>query len=182
MAELIHRDKGYASAIMWSIANEPRTQLALADHHFKEVANFTRSLDASRPITAAIAQSVDGDLSSQYLDILMFNRYNGWYSNGGRLNTIRGRVEDEARGWHKKHNKPVMVAEYGADTQEGLHLLPAYIWSEEYQEQLYSKHFQAFDNLRQEGFFIGEFVWNFADFKTAQSKFARNARTVNDFY
>jgi beta-glucuronidase len=62
------------------------------------------------------------------------------------------------------------MSEYGADTVEGLHLLPAYVWSEEFQSQQFSKHFEAFDKLRSEGFFIGEFVWNFADFKTAQSK------------
>lgn len=33
-----------------------------------------------------------------------------------------------------------------------------------------SRHFEAFDRLRKKGFFIGEFIWNFADFKTAQSK------------
>lgn len=33
-----------------------------------------------------------------------------------------------------------------------------------------SEHFKAFDRLRQAGFFAGEFIWNFADFKTAQSK------------
>lgn len=37
------------------------------------------------------------------------------------------------------------------------------------QSQQFSKHFKAFDQLRSEGFFIGEFVWNFADFKTAQT-------------
>ena len=48
--------------------------------------------------------------------------------------------------------------------------LPEYIWSEEYQKEVLSKHFEAFDQLRNEGFFIGEFIWNFADFRTAQSK------------
>lgn len=48
--------------------------------------------------------------------------------------------------------------------------LPAYIWSEDYQSQVFSRHFRAFDDLRRQQFFIGEFVWNFADFKTAQSK------------
>ena len=46
---------------------------------------------------------------------------------------------------------------------------PTYIWSEEYQTELCSKHFQAFDILRKRGFFIGEFIWNFIDFKTEQS-------------
>jgi beta-glucuronidase len=50
---------------------------------------------------------------------------------------------------------------------------PEYIWSEEYQVKLLSKHFEAFDQLRNENgsFFIGEMIWNFADFNTAQSKF-----------
>lgn len=56
--------------------------------------------------------------------------------------------------------------------------LPAFIWSEEYQVNLLSKHFEAFDELRQKGFFIGEFVWNFADFKTAQCKVTKvNSRS-----
>lgn len=49
--------------------------------------------------------------------------------------------------------------------------LPDYIWSEEYQDSLLSRHFECFDQLRSEGFFIGEMIWNFADFKTAQSTF-----------
>jgi beta-glucuronidase len=49
---------------------------------------------------------------------------------------------------------------------------PEYTWSEEYQEKLLSKHFEAFDMLRNESFFIGEMIWNFADFNTAQSKYS----------
>ncbi|KAJ9576671.1 hypothetical protein L9F63_025435, partial [Diploptera punctata] len=63
-----------------------------------------------------------------------------------------------------------MITEYGAGTMEGLHITtPDYIWSEEYQTDLFSRHFLAFDHLRSEGFFIGEMIWNFADFKTAQT-------------
>lgn len=44
------------------------------------------------------------------------------------------------------------------------------MWSEEFQTQFMSTYFQAFDQLRQEGWFIGEMIWNFADFKTSQCK------------
>jgi beta-glucuronidase len=47
--------------------------------------------------------------------------------------------------------------------------LPSFVWSEEYQDDFLSKYFEAFDQLREEGFFIGEMIWNFADFKTAQT-------------
>lgn len=62
-------------------------------------------------------------LQGQYLDIIGFNRYNAWYSNTGRLETIRIRVEEEALRWHAKYNKPVFMAEYGADTLSGLHFV-----------------------------------------------------------
>ncbi|XP_058457881.1 beta-glucuronidase isoform X3 [Malaya genurostris] len=167
--QLVHRDRNHPSVIMWSIANEPRTNQMAADAYFEAVAKYTRELDPSRPVTASIAVGVDDDRAAKHLDIVSFNRYNGWYQNAGKLNMITNRVMDEAHAWHTKHNKPVLMSEYGADTMEGLHLLPAYIWSEDYQSQVFSRHFRAFDRLRQEKFFIGEFVWNFADFKTAQT-------------
>lgn len=123
------------------------------------------------------------------MDIISFNRYNAWYQNAGHLDMITGNVVDEATAWFEKYNKPVLMSEYGADTMEGLHIVrksvrqcnllslfivfqyPAFIWSEEFQVKMMSKHFEAFDLLREKGFFIGEFIWNFADFKTAQSRF-----------
>ncbi|CAD7089028.1 unnamed protein product [Hermetia illucens] len=167
--QLIHRDRNHPSVVMWSIANEPRTKSLSADSYFEKVANFTRSLDPTRPVTAALNAAADEDKAGKHLDIISFNRYNGWYRNPGRLDMIIRNVMDEAKLWNKLHNKPVLMSEYGADTVAGLHLLPAFIWSEEYQATLFSKHFKAFDNLRKVGWFIGEFVWNFADFKTEQS-------------
>ncbi|XP_071051958.1 beta-glucuronidase isoform X1 [Onthophagus taurus] len=169
LTELIKRDKNRPSVVAWSIANEPRTQLINAGPYFRDVATHVKSLDQSRPITIAIAQGVSVDQSAEHLDIIGFNRYNAWYQNGGRLDTITNNVIEEATGWFEKHNKPVMMLEYGADTLEGLHIHPNFIWSEEYQVELMSQHFKAFDVLREKGFFVGEFIWNFADFKTAQT-------------
>ncbi|XP_023033558.1 beta-glucuronidase isoform X1 [Drosophila willistoni] len=169
LEQLVHRDRNHASVVMWSIANEPRTRETNAGTYFQFVANYTRSLDKTRPITAAIAQPHTEDKAGNSLDIISFNRYNAWYSNPGRLDMVTQRVIDEASGWYKKYNKPVIMAEYGADTMDGLHMQPAYVWSEEFQSEVFSRHFRAFDVLRRKGWFIGEFVWNFADFKTAQS-------------
>ncbi|XP_076647331.1 beta-glucuronidase [Halictus rubicundus] len=169
LSELIRRDKNRPSVIMWSIANEPRTQLPEAGEYFKQVAHHTKALDPTRPITIAMARAVQEDKAGEYLDVISFNRYNAWYNNPGRIDTIISRVIGEAEAWHRKYNKPVLMSEYGADTMAGLHELPEYVWSEEYQKEIFSKHFEAFDQLRSEGFFIGEFIWNFADFRTAQS-------------
>ncbi|KAI5719831.1 hypothetical protein M8J76_015583 [Diaphorina citri] len=169
LEELIRRDKNRPSTIMWSVANEPRSHLPGADVYFKSILSFVRTLDVSRPYTAAIAVGSDQDQLAQYLDIIGFNRYNSWYSNPGHTEIIRIRVEEEAENWFKKHNKPVYMSEYGADTMAGLHLYPSYVWSEEFQIDMLSEHFKAFDNLRKKHFFIGEMIWNFADFKTAET-------------
>lgn len=58
LSELIRRDKNRPSVIMWSIANEPRTQLPEAGEYFKQVAHHTKALDPTRPITIAMARTV----------------------------------------------------------------------------------------------------------------------------
>ncbi|XP_073995288.1 beta-glucuronidase-like isoform X2 [Rhodnius prolixus] len=168
LTELIQRDKNRPSVIMWSVANEPRTQHPAAAEYFRNVVSHVKSVD-SRPVTSALAQRADLEYGGQFLDVIGFNRYNGWYSEPGRTDVIRLNVESEAKEWHLKHNKPVIMMEYGADTMPGLHFHPQYIWSEEYQIELFSEHFKAFDNLRNKFFFIGEMIWNFADFKTNQA-------------
>lgn len=56
-----------------------------------------------------------------HMDIISFNRYNGWYANAGQTKMISNRVIEEARAWHLKYNKPVIMMEFGADTIDGYH-------------------------------------------------------------
>uniref|UniRef100_A0A6M2DP63 Beta-glucuronidase n=1 Tax=Xenopsylla cheopis TaxID=163159 RepID=A0A6M2DP63_XENCH len=135
----------------------------------ESVVQHVKSLDASRPITLATNRGVSEDKAIQHVDIISFNHYYGWYTYPGRIDMITQEVIKIAKNWHNTFKKPVLMSEYGADTVEGLHISPDFVFSEEYQVEMMSKHFQAFDKLREEGFFIGEFIWNFADFKTAQS-------------
>ncbi|CAH0585620.1 unnamed protein product [Chrysodeixis includens] len=169
LTELIRRDKNHPSVIMWSISNEPRSSNKMADKYFGEVVRHVKSMDLSRPVTIAISTSANADKSGRHLDVISFNRYNGWYASPGQTVQITHNVVEEASAWHRLHRKPVIMTEYGADTIAGLHLYPEFIWSEEYQCALLSEHFKAFDHLRKAGFFAGEFIWNFADFKTPQS-------------
>ena len=55
------------------------------------------------------------------MDIISFNRYNGWYTNTGLLDTITDNVVGEATEWFSKFKKPILMSEYGADTLAGLH-------------------------------------------------------------
>ncbi|XP_030751685.1 beta-glucuronidase-like isoform X2 [Sitophilus oryzae] len=168
LTQLIQRDKNRPAVIIWSAANEPRTQYPAAKEYFRQIIQHIKNLDTTRPTTIVEAQGSGTTQASEFVDIVSFNRYNAWYSNEGNLDLVIENVVNEATSWNTVYNKPVIMQEYGGDTMAGLHFLPNFIWSEEYQVGLLSRHFQAFDFLKIQGFFIGEFIWNFADFKTAQ--------------
>ena len=78
-------------------------------------------------------------------------------------------LEAELERWAEKHDKPILVTEYGADAMPGLHALRPVIWTEEYQAELLDTYHRVFDRIDA---VVGEHVWNFADFATGQS-FAR---------
>ncbi|XP_066938200.1 beta-glucuronidase-like [Macrobrachium rosenbergii] len=169
MKEMIRRDKNRPSVIMWSVANEPVSSESKADSYFRQIVNTTKSLDPTRPVTAAINVGKNVDFASKYLDVIMVNKYYSWYSDTGHLELIENQTITEFTEWYNLRQKPVMISEYGAGTIIGIHRSPAFLWSEEYQGELLKNHFKAFDVLREQGFFIGEMIWNFADFATPQN-------------
>uniref|UniRef100_A0A914V247 Glycoside hydrolase family 2 catalytic domain-containing protein n=1 Tax=Plectus sambesii TaxID=2011161 RepID=A0A914V247_9BILA len=87
----------------------------------------------------------------------------------GHLETIRSSLNYDLTQWHKKFNKSIIVTEYGADSAPGINHDPPVDFSESYQVELMRQTHLAFDDLRGEGIVVGEMVWNFADFMTAQS-------------
>ena len=54
-------------------------------------------------------------------DVVMLNRYYGWYVNTGDLAAAERALEAELHAWAAKHGKPIIMTEYGADTLPGLH-------------------------------------------------------------
>lgn len=168
MKELVRRDKNRPSVIMWSVGNEPRSAEAAAKNYFSQVVNATKVADSTRPVTCVLAVGMLSDQAGQSLDIILVNRYFSWYSDTGHTELIVNQTINEFEGWHVLHNKPVMISEYGAGSIAGFHMDPAFTWTEEYQAELMMKNFEAFDVLRDKGFFCGEMIWNFADFSTPQ--------------
>ncbi|KAG2459160.1 BGLR glucuronidase, partial [Polypterus senegalus] len=51
MEELVRRDKNRPSVVMWSVANEPASELPPAGYYFKTVITHTKALDPTRPVT-----------------------------------------------------------------------------------------------------------------------------------
>ncbi|TKG71006.1 beta-glucuronidase [Prauserella endophytica] len=165
LRELIQRDKNHPSVVMWCIANEPASQEEGAYEYFEPLANLARELDPSRPITytAWLMANADNDRVASLFDVIGINRYYGWYIDNGDLSSAEAHLEADIRSWIEKYDRPVMMTEYGADTFAGLHSLFDMPWSEEYQVAYFQMHHRVFDRFPG---FVGEHVWNFADFRT----------------
>jgi beta-glucuronidase len=72
-------------------------------------------------------------------------------------------LEAELREWAQR-GKPIIMTEYGADTQPGLHSLTSEPWSEEFQTDFLAMYHRVFDRVAA---VVGEQVRNFADFATS---------------
>jgi len=161
--ELHARDKNHPSVIMWSLANEAATYEPGARAYFEPIIAAARALDPYRPMTIAHCPAMDECNVSDLLDVVCLNRYYAWYFDPGHLELIEAQLERNLRDWHKRYGKPIIVAEYGADTLAGLHHTPPVMFSEEFQAEFLERYHRVFDRL---DFVVGEHVWNFADFGT----------------
>ncbi|WP_422933287.1 beta-glucuronidase [Sinomonas sp. P47F7] len=164
--ELVARDKNHPSVVMWCVANEPSSNEDGAREYFEPLISLTRELDPTRPVTIAnvMFASAETDLVSDLLDVICLNRYYGWYVATGDLATAERYLESDLLAWSAKYGKPIMMTEYGADTLPGLHSVWDAPWTEEYQRDYLEMNHRVFDRIPA---FVGEQVWNFADFQTS---------------
>ncbi|HKG51113.1 MAG TPA: beta-glucuronidase [Actinomycetales bacterium] len=162
--ELIARDKNHPSVVLWSIANEPESDTEAAEEYFRPLFDVAREADPTRPVGFVnVMLAPHGKCRvSQFADVLMLNRYYGWYVNTGDLPAAELAWEQELREW-ATDGKPILITEYGADTYPGLHSLGSEPWSEEYQVDYLDMNHRVFDRVDA---VVGEQVWNFADFAT----------------
>jgi beta-glucuronidase len=165
LTELIERDSGHPSVIMWSIANEPDPFTESACDFFGKLREHAKQLDPSRPVTIASVHSPT-DYTFDVVDVISINRYYGWYTEPGRLDVAAEKLSRELDRIFQKHRKPIIVSEFGADSIAGLHADPPEIFTEEYQAALLRAYIEV---IRSKSFTVGEHVWNFADFKTPQN-------------
>lgn len=172
LAELIARDRNHPSVIAWSIGNEPgiwgeeEAVSPFAIEYWKKIYDLVKKLDSSRPVTAPTFSRLGlHDPLYKVSDFLSINRYWGWYEIPGNLEKAGEVLKAELETLHRTYRRPILVSEFGADTIEGEHATYPQMFSEEYQTQMIQKYFEVIESLP---FTVGEHIWNFADFRTAQ--------------
>jgi beta-glucuronidase len=168
--ELVARDKNRPSVVLWSIANEPDDVAPEARDYFTPLAAEARRLDPTRPIAYANAllSAPDQCMLTDLFDVILLNRYYGWYFETGDLESAETALEAELRQWAELHDKPIIITEYGADTYPGLRNILPNPWTEEFQTELLDVYHRVFDRI---GAVVGEQVWSFADFATVPGVF-----------
>jgi beta-glucuronidase len=171
---MIRRDHVHPSVVMWSIANEPSCHEPGGDAYFAPLFEAARAIDPQKlPLTVVQSSTPPGrhypshhSRSAKYCDVILWNRYYAWYQDGGHPEDVALQVEHEAEAWREAFpEKPVMLAEFGADAIAGQHSEPAVMFSEEYQQEIIQQYCDQLDKLP---YVIGEHVWNLCDFMTKQ--------------
>jgi beta-glucuronidase len=163
LTEMIDRDRDRCSIITWSVGNETPVNPVRTDF-MRRLIGHARSLDPSRMITAALEvnygsgkqQHMVDDPLGQYVDLVAFNEYLGWY--GGLPSACR------TAAWGTIYDKPLFISETGAEALGGYHADSLTRWSEEYQEWYYKEQVKMLDRMPEN--FVGLSPWILADFRS----------------
>ncbi len=161
--ELIGRDKNHPSVIMWSLANEPSRRRE-AKAFFRQLYDKAKELDPTRPVTVVSMLGI-GEKAFEFCEVACLNRYNGWYTEQGRINDGVASLSKELDKLYKRFSKPIILSEFGADTIPGLHAQPPEMFSEEYQVEFIKRYIEL---LNSKHYIVGQHIWNMCDFKTPQ--------------
>jgi beta-glucuronidase len=163
LTDMITRDLNRASVIIWSMANE--TPISPERTEFiKKMIHTANEMDPVRLISAALERhtkegtsntQVVEDPLQEYVDIIAFNQYIGWYD---------GLPEKcKTASFDIQFDKPVVISEFGAGALQGLHGSKDVRWTEEFQESLYDETLKMLDKIPQ---LRGITPWILADFRS----------------
>ncbi|MCL3778273.1 MULTISPECIES: beta-glucuronidase [unclassified Actinomyces] len=165
--ELIARDKNHPSVVLWSVANEPESATEASHDYFAPVAAAAREADPTRPVGYVnfMLATPDVERLTDLFDVIMVNRYYGWYVDTGDLEAAEAALRAELEAWvEHAPGQPILFCEYGADTMLGLRDVLARPWSEDFQRDMLAMYHRVFDDVDA---VQGEQMWNFADFQTS---------------
>ena len=98
LKDMVERDKNHPSVIAWSVANEPASEEEGAREYFSPLVDLVKELDPQkRPVTIVTYEgsSPESCKVAELCDILVLNRYRGWYDTEGNLKGAAALLRDE---------------------------------------------------------------------------------------
>jgi len=173
LTDMIDRDHNRCAIVIWSIANEtPHSDARKA--FLSKLAGLARSKDNSRLISMAMevtggsgnVSKVHDDMN-EFVDIVSFNQYLGWYNGSPDI--------CKTRTFDIPYDKPVFISEFGGGALQGFHGDANARFTEEYQELLYTNTMEMLDKI--DGF-SGCSPWILVDFHSPR----RQLPNVQDFF
>ena len=161
LTDMISRDKNRCNIIIWSIANETPLSAPRLDF-LTRLIDKTRQLDDVRLVGAAMEKvekepgvmTVDDPLGD-YLDLISFNQYVGWYDGDAE--------KCDRVNWVFDADKPVFISEFGGGALYGRHGAVNERFTEEYQEDLYKRQVNM---LKRIPGLAGTTPWILKDFRS----------------
>ena len=173
--DMIYRDRNRCAVIVWSIANETPHSPA-RDKFLSGLSRYARSLDDTRLISMAMEVNhlpnhlnrVEDNMN-EFVDIISFNQYMGWYDGRGNMDDCR------IAEWDIPYDKPIIVSDWGGGALQGLHGDKTERWTEEFQEELYIRNLEMLDKI--DGL-AGFTPWILTDFASPR----RQLPGIQDFY
>ncbi|MBR4381480.1 MAG: beta galactosidase jelly roll domain-containing protein [Bacteroidaceae bacterium] len=169
----ITRDRNRCAIIIWSVANETPHGEA-RDKFLSSLAKYCHDNDPVRLVSMAmeVTSTTSGNLNRlqdnmhQYVDVVSFNEYVGWYRD---TKAARNMV------WEIPYEKPAIISEFGGGALQGWHGSADQRFTEEFQEDLYKANVDMFERI--EGL-AGTSPWILMDFRSPR----RQLYGVQDFF
>ncbi|HAU38280.1 MAG TPA: beta-glucuronidase [Phycisphaerales bacterium] len=176
--EMIEWHYNRPSIVIWGCLNECDSDTPAGRKVHAEVIGQIRSLDASRPVTFA-SNKGEKDLCMDLVDIVSWNRYDGWY--GGAIDSS-GPMLARLLKWlgspaGKGAGKPVLLSEFGAGAIPGYRAPHHAKWTEEYQAEVLDEMLGVYLNHPA---VVGAAIWQFCDIRVSPTKWYGRPRTMNN--
>lgn len=161
MERLIKQCYNHTSIYCWGVQNE--ITIASEDekvyHMVKKLEKYVKELDNTRYTSQANIHNVaDDSYLNKLTDLVGYNLYYGWYYKN--IEDLQVRLDN----FHKTNpNIPLMITEYGVDTNPKYHSYEPKVkdYTEEYQLLFSDNALRAFNERE---YMLGGYVWNMFDF------------------
>lgn len=161
MKSLIKQCYNHSSIYCWGVQNEITigSENERVYEMVRELEKYTKTLDDTRYTAQANIHNVEDDsYLNKLTDLVGYNLYYGWYYK--EIEDLQVRLDN----FHKTNpNTPLMVTEYGVDTNPIYHSYEPKVkdYTEEYQLLFSDNALRAFE---ERDFVLGGYVWNLFDF------------------